>query len=144
MVMTEWWELRGGFIVGDVIKWRDPAWEKGRKKNYTGEGFGGQRMVKVGRRVISAEVIEGPDEDGWVYLLVMQYDNHGMTPPDEILMEPPVGKEIKRKYKTIMKGAPKRLPWENESLRARLVGEFWGKKQHAHFMSMDMDEDDED
>lgn len=142
MVMTEWWELRGGFIVGDVIKWRDPAWEKGRKKNYTGEGFGGQRIVNVGRRVISAEVIEGPDEDGWVYLLVMQYDNHGMTPPDKILMEPPVGKEIKRKYKTIMKGDPKRLPWENESMRERLVGEFWGKKQHALFMSMD--EDDED
>lgn len=146
MVMTEWWELRGGFISSDVIKWRDPVWAarepKDRKKSYTGEGFGGQRLVCVGRRVISAEVIEGPDEDGWVYLLVMQHDSHGMTPPDKILAAPPVGKEIKRKYKTIMNGEPQRLRWDDENARARLIREAWGKKQHAHFMSME--EDDEE
>lgn len=59
MAVTEWWELRGGFITGDVIKWRDPVWaaRKGQKQKYTGEGFGGQRMVKVGLRTICAEVI---------------------------------------------------------------------------------------
>jgi hypothetical protein len=143
MVMTEWFELRSGFIVSDVIKWRDPAWQKGRKKRYTGEGFGGQRVVNVGRRVIAAEVIEGPDEEGWVYLLVMQYDNHGMTPPDKILMAPPVGKKIKRKYKTIMNGEPQRQRWEDESARARLVREAWGNQEHEKWMSMEMDEDEE-
>lgn len=143
MVMTEWFELRGGFIEADVIKWRDPMWQKGRKKQYTGEGFGGQRMVCVGRRVISAEVIQGPDEEGWVYLLVRQYDKHGMTPLDEILMAPPVGKKIKRKYKTIMNGEPERQRWKDEAARARLVREAWGNHEHEKWMSMEMDEDEE-
>lgn len=143
MAVTEWFELRGGFITADVIKWRDPVWEKGRKKTYTGEGFGGQRLVCVGRRVISAEVIEGPDEEGWVYLLVMQHDNHGMTPLDEIFTAPPVKKKIKRKYKTIMNGEPERLPWEDEGARARLVREVWGSKRHGYFMSLDDDEEEE-
>lgn len=143
MVMTEWFELRGGFITADVIRWRDPVWQKGRKKKYTGEGFGGQRVVNVGRRVIAAEVIEGPDEDGWVSLLVMQYDNHGMTPPDKILMAPPVGKKIKRKYKTIMNGDPQRQRWDDERARARLVRDAWGNQEHEKWMSMEMDEDEE-
>jgi hypothetical protein len=143
MAVTEWFELRSGFIVGDVIKWRDPGWQKGRKKQYTGEGFGGQQRANVGRRVIAAEVIEGPDEDGWCSLLVMQYDNHGMTPPDKILMAPPIGKKIKRKYKTIMNGEPERLPWEDENLRAELFNEVWGRKRHAYLMTLDNDEEEE-
>lgn len=143
MVMTEWFELRGGFITADVIRWRDPVWEKGRKKQYTGEGFGGQRMVCVGRRAISASVIEGPDEDGWVTLLVMQHDNHGMTPLDEIFMAPPVKKKIRRKYKTIMNGEPERQRWDDEKARARLVSEAWGDKDHAYWMAMGMDEDED-
>ena len=142
MAVTDYFTLRGGFIGGDVIRWRDPVWQKGRKKSYTGEGFGGQQLACIGRRVISAAVIEGPDEDGWCSVEVMQYDNHGMTPLDEIFMAPPVEKKIKRKYKTIMNGEPERLPWEDERARARLVDEVWGNKDHAHFMSMDEDEDE--
>lgn len=140
MVMTEWFELRGGFIVDDVIRWRDPVWQKGRNKQYTGQGFGGQRTVCVGRRVISAEVIGGPDEDGWMVLLVRQYDNHGMTPLDEILVAPPVKKKIKRKYRTIMNGEPERQRWGDETARARLVREAFGDKDHAYWMSLEMDE----
>ena len=89
-------------------------------------------------------MIEGPDEDGWVTVLVMQHDNHGMTPLDEIFMAPPVKKKkIRRKYKTIMNGEPERLPWEDERARARLVSEVWGDKDHAHWMSMGMDEDED-
>lgn len=135
MAVTEWWELRGGFISGDVIKWRDPLWKKGRKKAYTGEGFGGQRMVKVGLRTVCAEVIEGPDEDGWVYLLVMQYDNLGAAPLDKILSAPPVGKKIRRKCRTILKGDPFRLPWEDERERERLVSEIWGDDEALRWNS---------
>jgi hypothetical protein len=146
MVVTEWFELRGGFIVSDVIRWRDPVWAarkpKDRNKRYTGEEFGSQQIVRIGMRIISAEVIEGPDEDGWVYLLVRGYDNTGTVSPDKRLMPPPAGKEIRRKYKTLMNGEPERLLWDDETARARLVREVWGNKQHAHFMSMD--EDDED
>jgi hypothetical protein len=87
-------------------------------------------------------VIEGPDEDGWVTVLVMQHDNHGMTPLDEIFMAPPVGKKIRRKYKTIMNGEPERLPWEDEGERARLVAEAWDKKRHVYFMTLDNDEEE--
>ncbi len=138
MVMTGWWELRGGFIEGDVIKWRDPVWKKGNG----GNSFGGQRLVCAGRRLISAEVLSEPDEDGWCYLLVRQYDNHGMTPLDKILTRPPVGKKIKRKYKTIMNGEPERMAWEDESARARLVGEAWRERSLTSLMTMDDDEEE--
>lgn len=146
MAVTDFFTLRGGFISGDVIRWRDPVWEKGRKKSYTGEGFGGQQLMCVGRRTISAAVIEGPDEDGWVTVQVMQYDNHGMTPLDEIFMAPPVKKKkIRRKYRTLMneEAEIERLPWEDERARARLVSEVWGDKDHEHWMSMGMDEDED-
>lgn len=144
MAVTQWWELRGGFITNDVIKWRDPVWAarpaKDRKKAYTGEGFGGQRMVRVGLRTICAEVIEGPDEDGWVYLLVMQHDNLGAAPLDKILSAPPVGKKIRRKCRTILNGKPERLPWENEHERERLLSEIWGDDEAKRWMSPSADE----
>ena len=148
MVMTEWFELRSGFITNDVIKWREFIWaapgpDGRRQKQYTGEGFGGQRRVRVGERVISAEVIQGPDEDGWVYLLLMQYDNLGAAPADKILMPLPIGKQIKRKYKTIMNGEPQRQRWEDESARARLVREAWDDREHKKWMSVEMDEDED-
>ena len=142
MAVQDYFILRGGFIPGDIVRWRDPTWPKGKKKEYTGQGFGGQQTARMGRRLIAAEVIEGPDEDGWMVLLVRSYDNHGMTPLDEIFMAPPVKKQIRRKYTTIMRGEPERLAWENERLRAELVSEVWGKKRHPHFMTLDEDEDE--
>jgi len=139
MAVTEWWELRGGFITGDVIRWRDPVWQKGKK----GAGsFGGQEMRCVGRRVVSAEVISEPDEDGWCYLLIMQHDNVGAAPLDKILALPPVGKKVKRKYKTIMNGEPERLPWENESERERLLSEVWQERDAKHWLGNDEYEDE--
>lgn len=139
MAVTDWWELRGGFIVGDVIKWRDPVWAardpKDRKKGST--SFGGQQMRCVGRRVISAEVISEPDEDGWVYLLVMQHDNVGAAPLDKIFAAPPVGKKVRRKVKTIMNGEPMRLPWDNESARERLLSEVWQERDEKYWLGND-------
>lgn len=143
MAVQDYFTLRGGFIPGDIVRWRDPTWPKGKKKEYTGQGFGGKQTARMGRRLIAAEVIDGPDEDGWMVLLVRAYDNHGMTPLDEIFMAPPVKKEIRRKYKTIMKGQPERLPWEDEGLRAELVNEVWGKKRRDHAMGLDYDEEEE-
>ena len=36
-----------------------------------------------------------------------------------------------------------RLPWEDEKARARLVSEVWGDKDHAYWMAMGMDEDED-
>lgn len=138
MVMTEWFELRGGFITGDVIRWRDPVWKKGN----SGSSFGGQQTRCVGRRVISAEVLSEPDDDGWVYLLIVQHDNVGAAPLDKILAWPPVGKKVKRKYKTIMNGEPERLPWENESERERLLSEVWRERDEKYWLGNDEYEDE--
>ena len=146
MAKTEWFELGSGFLVCDVIRWRDPVWatrEPGdRKKGYRGSWLRGQELGRVGVRIISAEVIDGPDEDGWVYLVVRGYGNVAGESEETVSRRPPVGKEIRRKYKTLMNGEPERLLWDDETARARLVREVWGNKQHAHFMSMD--EGDED
>ena len=137
MAVQDYFTLRGGFIPGDVIQWRDPVWQKGRKKQYTGEGFGGQQMACIGRRVIAAEVLSGPDEDGWCYLLVVAHDNVGAAPLDKIFMSPPVGKKVKRKYKTIMNGEPMRLPWEDEAERERLLSEVWDERDAKHWLGND-------
>lgn len=146
MVVTEWYELRGGFISADVIRWRETIWipmgTKGRRVKQGG-GFGGQRVINVGARTVCAEVIQGPDDDGWVYLLVRQYDNLAFHPVGR-LVEPPrlkVGSELKRKYKTILNGDPHRLPWSDENARARLVREAWSDEYHAHWMSLGVEED---
>jgi hypothetical protein len=103
MVMTEWWELRSGVINEVIVVFLLPVFRK-KKKKYTGEGFGGQQFVRVGVRLVAAEVIEGPDEDGRMVLLVRQYDNHAFTAPEKLLAPLPVGKKIKVKLKTIVKG----------------------------------------
>ena len=144
MVVTEWWEIRSGFIAADVIKWREPLWRargpKGRKKQYTGEGFGGQRLVKVGHRVVSAEVIEGPDEDGWVYLLVRQYDNLGYANPERLMKPIKVGERIRRRVGTIMRGDPRRLAWSDEPLRSALVSQYLGNSLHKEWWEAESDD----
>lgn len=146
MVMTEWYEMRGGVIEADVIRWREPIWQgrgpKGKRRR-EGGGFGGQKLVRVGNRVVSAEVISGPDEDGWLYLLVRQYDNLGYAHPEKLMNPPKVGSTIKRKYKTIMNGDPRRLLWSDENARALLASQYLGNKEHlARFMAMDDEEDE--
>ena len=144
MVMTEWYELRGGFIEGDIVKWREAVYERrGPKGKKWVSTFGGQRIVRVGLRLISAEVIQGPDEEGWVYLLVRQYDNLGMVNPAKLTNPPSIGSGIKRKYKTIMNGDPHRLLWSDENVRSMLASQFLGNKEHMErFMSMDVDDED--
>jgi len=139
---SPWWELRGGFITGDVVMWRDPVWSKGRKKGERGAGFGGEQIRCVGQRVIGARVISGPSEDGWYMLEVVQYDNRGARPLDKILSPPPVGKKIRRKYKTIMSGDPMRQPWEDEGARERLMSEVWDELDAKNWLGADEWEND--
>lgn len=134
MALTEWWEERRGFIGYDVIRWRDPAWI-GRKKNYTGEGFGGQRLSRAGNQRMVAEVIEGADDEGWYTLLVF-YDN--LKP----VLVNGKKKKIRRHHKTLMQGGAERRPWEDERERARLVAEEWSDELHASFMGMALDEEE--
>jgi hypothetical protein len=145
---SPWWDIRGGFIVADVIKWRETIWvPKGPKgsKGKKGRGFGGTKLFNVGIRTVCAEVASGPDEDGWVTLIVRQFDNLAFIPLHRLHLPPKlkIGGEIRRKKKTIMKGDPRRLPWSDESVRSGMESQFLVEKEHLErFMSMD-DEDEE-
>lgn len=131
MVMTEWWELRGGFIGGDVIAvYLRP-----------GQGIEAQQFARTGRRLVCLQVLGEPDEHGKVLCMVIQYDSLGFVDLDKLLREPPVGKKVKIRAKAILKGSPLRLPWDDEEERELLVGEIWGDPINAMLMGREEDKD---
>jgi hypothetical protein len=107
--MAEWVPITDRFIAADVIRWKERVYLN--RPSRRGRG------VKIGERVMTAEVLKGPDSRGWVRLLVRQC---------EPLVEYTVrklpsymnGAEIKRARKTIMRGSPERLTWSDENARA--------------------------
>ena len=130
MARTEWWELQGGFIAGDVIAvYLRP-----------GQGIEAQQFSRTGRRLVCLQVLGEPDENGKVLCAIIQYDSLGMVSLDKILREPPVGKKVKVRVKAILKGSPLRLPLENESERELQVGEIWGDPVNAMLMGREEDE----
>ncbi len=132
MAVTEWWELRGGFIGGDVVAvWLRP-----------GQGIEAAQMARAGRRLVCLQVLGEPDEHGKVLCRVVQYDNLGFVDLDKLLREPPVGKKVKVRVKSILKGSPLRLPWDDENERELLVGEIWGDPINAMLMGREEDKDD--
>jgi hypothetical protein len=62
--MTEWVPVHdGGFIAADVIRWKEGVYtqRRGRKT----------KAPRLGDRLVTAEVLNGPDADGWVRLLLI-------------------------------------------------------------------------
>lgn len=111
----QWLPCGAGFIEADVIRWREGIWERRGPKN--------GRAIKIGDREVIAEVISGPDEEGWVILLVRSCT----LLPDKDKHLPKTGQldadaEIRRKDATIMRGKVERLPWSEEGVRDRLFG----------------------
>src|ERR1041384_4471981 len=112
MAMTDWDELRGGFIAGDVLAvYLRP-----------GQGIEAQEFRRVGRRLVCLQVLGEPDENGKVLCTIIQYDSLGGVDLDKLLREPPIGKKVKVRVKAILKGSPLRLPWDDENERALQVG----------------------
>jgi len=117
---ASWIPCNDGFIEADVIRWREPVWEK--------RGPKGGRVVKVGDRDMVAQVVkeDPPDEredSGWVWLLVKSCKIAGDTQGRK---STGIDAEstVKRARKTIDKGYPERLPWSDESARARVLAEW--------------------
>ena len=124
-----WWDLRGGFIAGDVIAvFLRP-----------GEGID-SGMIRNGRRLVCFQVLGEPDEHGKVLCSIIQYDNLDGVDLDKLIREPPVGKKVKIRVKSILKGSPLRLPWDNENERDLMVGEIWGDPVNAMLMNREEDE----
>jgi hypothetical protein len=116
-VAAEWIPCGSGFIEADVVRWKEAAWEKRRRRH--------GRAVNAGERMVVAEVIR--DVDGWVELFV-----RGCT----ILSEKPgwllkpllKDVAVRRRRQTIERGSPERLLWSDESARAALNSKFLGKR----------------
>lgn len=78
------------------------------------------QRAQVGERLLSAEVIER-GKDGWVRLLVRACT----ITKDEFAGKPIIplksGEAIRRGEKTILRGKPQRLPWNDETARQSVV-----------------------
>lgn len=109
--MTVWLDCADGFIQADVIRWQEGIWER--------RGPKGARSMKIGDREVIAEVIEGPDEQGFVTLLIR--DCKVLTEHVRNAAIKP-GAQVRRKAQTIRRGAPARMRWSDEAARGVVRG----------------------
>lgn len=113
--MSQWVSINeDGFIVADVIRWRDTVYaRRGSKKS---------KPRIIGHQLIVAEVIGKIEADRktWVQLLVRQCETL-----DELTIKKLVpialGSEIKRALNTVMRAKPERLSWSDEDARACVI-----------------------
>lgn len=133
--MTEWVAVGGGFIQADVIRWKEGVWERRGPR-------GRQRSVLAGDQVMTAEVLQEADRDGWVLLKVVGCAVGVSRIHRRELIPVKAGTQIRRAYKTIVRGHPERLLWSEENVRALLSSKFLGNKEHERFMVMETDGDE--
>jgi hypothetical protein len=115
---AEWIPCGSGFIEADVIRWKEAAWEKRRRRR--------GRAVNAGDRMVVAEVIRDY-RDGWVELLVRA--STVVFEKKSWLLKPLLANlTVRRRRRTIERGNPERLPWSDESARAALNSRFLGKR----------------
>jgi hypothetical protein len=110
----EQWVEAGDFIPADVIRWKEAVFDNGRRR---------KKALRIGERVVIAEVLHR-GEDGWVRLLVRACT---ITRDDQAGRHVPVLKpeaEIRRGAKTILRGSPERLLWEDETARAAVLSRW--------------------
>jgi len=112
---TKWISCGAAFIDADVIRWKEAAWPRAKRK--------GGRAVKLGERMITAEVLR--DDNGWVRLLIRDYAVLSETRGRSVEMLAK-GTEIRRKRETIERGNPERRIWSDETARALVVSRFRG------------------
>lgn len=100
------WVPATDFIAADVIRWTEGIYDR-RKRG---------KALRIGERLVAAEVIER-GKDGWVNLLVRAstITKDEVAGRSIILLKP--GEALRRGEKTILRGKPQRLLWEDESAR---------------------------
>jgi len=104
------WVPATDFIAADVIRWTEGIYDR-RKRG---------KALRIGERLVAAEVIER-GKDGWVKLLVRA----STVTKDEVagrsitLLKS--GEALRRGEKTILRGKPQRLLWDDESARTAVL-----------------------
>ena len=124
--MTVWIACGADIIAADVIRWREPIWER--------RGPKGAKPRKVGDREVVAEVIDGPDADGWMILLVRGCTLLTDSRPEDQLK---TGQEMRRKATTITRGEAARLEWTDEAARRAVRGSRFIRPTHGSGSSPD-------
>lgn len=118
--MAEWVSVGDGFVEADVIRWKEGVFErKGPRQG---------RVMRIGERLVIAEVISEADEEGWVYLLIRSCEVVSAK-PGKVVEALPVGREVKRKRRTVARGNAERLLWSDESARAVVASRFLGNRK---------------
>jgi hypothetical protein len=112
--MSEWIPIQDGdFIVADVIRWKEGVYAQQRSRK--------RKAPRLGDRLMTAEVLYGPDARGWVRLLVRKCEiltELSVKKPSKIMAMT----EIRRAARTILRGTPERLLWSDESARTLVAG----------------------
>lgn len=120
------WVPAQDFIAADVIRWTEGIYDR-RKRG---------KALRIGERQVAAEVIER-GKDGWVKLLVRAC----AITKDEFAGRPIIsfkpGETLRRGQKTILRGKPQRLLWDDESARTAVVQ---GSTRGSRYISKDEDE----
>lgn len=121
------WVPATDFIAADVVRWTEGIYDR-RKRG---------KALRIGERLIAAEVIER-GKDGWVKLLVRA----SSITKDEVagraitLLKP--GEAVRRGEKTILRGKPQRLLWDDETARQAVVQ---GSSRGSRYIRKDADEE---
>lgn len=104
------WVPAPDFIAADVIRWTEGVFENRRRG----------KALRIGERRVAAEVLSRGN-DGWVRLIVRactitkdEFGGRTVT----ILK---AGTTVRRGIKTILRGKPERLLWDDESARAAVL-----------------------
>ncbi|MFN3859625.1 MAG: hypothetical protein ACK4RV_17915 [Caulobacter sp.] len=120
------WVPATDFIAADVIRWTEGIYDR-RKRG---------KALRIGERLVAAEVIER-GKDGWVTLLVRA----STITKDEVagrsIIRLKPGEALRRGEKTILRGKPHRLLWDDETARQAVVQ---GSSRGSRYIRKDDDE----
>lgn len=120
------WIPATDFIAADVVRWTEGIYDRRRRG----------KALRIGERLVAAEVIER-GKDGWVRLLVRACT----ITKDEFAGRPIIpikaGEILRRGEKTILRGKPQRLLWNDETARAAVLA---SKPATSRFADIPKDE----
>lgn len=117
------WVPATDFIAADVIRWTEGIYDR-RKRG---------KALRIGERLIAAEVIER-GKDGWVKLLVRASTITKDECAGRSITLLKHGEVLRRGEKTILRGKPQRLLWDDESARQSVVN---GSSRGSRYIKKD-------
>lgn len=121
------WVPATDFIAADVVRWTEGIYDR-RKRG---------KALRIGERLVAAEVIER-GKDGWVKLLVractITKDEYAGRP----IIPLKAGETLRRGEKTILRGKPQRLLWNDETARTAVVN---GSSRGSRYISKEDDDE---